>query len=112
MSAKTQKSTSGKRDAVLLKSGESVHPSDPGLKGPTLPATADRTSAACLVPQRGAETRLAVLQRKTGRGVGQSPAVVAVACSSDLNEDSIAQLIAVFQLLDLWERKLHAEKVM
>jgi hypothetical protein len=108
MKTRAQKSTSGKRDAVLPKSGLSVHPSDPGLKGPTIPSTAGRTPAACLIPQQGAETRPAALQHKTG--AGRSPAVVAVACSSELDRESVDAFIAVFRLLDEWERKLHCKK--
>jgi hypothetical protein len=44
--------------------------------------------------------------------VGQSPTAVAVACSGDLNADDLNRLIAFFQLLDQWERKSHADKVM
>jgi hypothetical protein len=52
------------------------------------------------------------LQPKTGRGVGQSPTAVAVACPSELDSESLDRLVAFFRLLDEWERKLHAEKVM
>ena len=112
MNEKTQISNSGKRDAVFLKSGLSVHPSDPGLKRPTLPTTADRTSAACLIPRQSAETCPAGLQHKTGRGVGQSPAAFAVVCSPGVDREDIDRLIAFFQLLDEWERKTNAEEIM
>jgi hypothetical protein len=101
------RSSSDKRDAVHSKSGESVHPSDPGLKGPTLLATAGRKSAACLLAPRGAETRPVVLQPKTGRGVGQSP-TDAVGYSG-LDRQSLDRLIAFFRLLDEWKRKRDAE---
>jgi hypothetical protein len=51
-----------------------------------------------------------VLQPKNGRGVGQSP--TAVACSEELDGEGLDRLIAFFQLLDQWERKSHAEKIM
>jgi hypothetical protein len=53
-----------------------------------------------------------VLQPKNGRGVGQSPTAVAVGCSDELNGNDLDRLIAFFQLLDQWERKSHAEKIM
>jgi hypothetical protein len=65
---------SRKWNAASTKSGESVTHSDPGLIGPTLPATADRTSEACAGLQQGAQLRPAALhQRKNGQGLGQSP---------------------------------------
>jgi hypothetical protein len=65
---------SRKRNAVSTKSGEPVAHSGPGLIGPTLPATADRTSEACVGLQQGANLRPAVYhQHKNGQGLGQSP---------------------------------------
>ena len=103
------KSTSSERDAVHLKSGEPVAHSGPGLKGPTLPPTADRTSEARLTALQG-DGCPGGIQPKSGRGVGRNP--TAVACSDELDRESIDRLIAFFQLLDQWERNLHAEKVM
>lgn len=72
MQAKRSNSISSKRNAVHLKAGETVDPSVPGLKGPTLPPTADRTSAACLTDLRGVSCPGGV-QPKRGWGLGQSP---------------------------------------
>ena len=102
---------SGKRGAALPKSGVQVDHSCPVLKGPTSSPTAGRKPVACPAVSRGAHLP-PVLQPKNGRGVGQSPTAVAVACSDDLNGDDLDRLIAFFQLLDQWERKSHAKKVM
>lgn len=102
---------SDKRDAVRPKSGVQVAHSCPVLKGPTLSERAGRKPGACpAVSQGGAVPPCA--SAKSGRGVGRSPAAVAVVCSSELDRESIDRLIAFFQLLDEWERKLNAEKIM
>lgn len=106
MCAKRNKSVSGERDAVFSKSGLSVHPSDPGLKRPTLLVTAGRTPAARLREGQGAETRLALLQPKTGRGAGQSPAdILDEDASADeaLSLGDIQALVAFFRLLEGWK---------
>lgn len=111
----------GKRSAVRTESGESVSQSDPGLRRPTPPATAGRKPEACPAlssgvaadPSDSFNPRVAgQSQRKTGRGVGQSPAASVVDWSSELDPESLARLIAFLHLLDEWERSLHAEKVM
>jgi hypothetical protein len=62
------KRNSRERNAVSTKSGESVSRSDPGLIGPTLPSTADRTSEAHVDTQQGAKLRpVANHQSKNGR---------------------------------------------
>jgi hypothetical protein len=102
-------SDSGKRDAVRPKSGVQVAHSCPVLKGPTLSPRAGRKPDAC--PTVSQVVQFApYASAQSGRGVGQSPA--AVACSSEMDQESLDRVIAVFQLLDEWERKLHAEKVM
>jgi hypothetical protein len=58
---------SRERDAVRRKSGESVTHSDPGLMEPSIPATADRNSAACVSAGQGAILRPASHQHKNGR---------------------------------------------
>ena len=106
---KNSKIDSGKRDAVLTKSGVQVDHSCPVLKGPTLSPRAGRKPDACPAVSQGAYLS-PVLQPKNGRGVGQSP--TAVACSEELDGEGLDRLIAFFQLLDQWERKSHAEKIM
>lgn len=65
---------SRKWNAVSTKAGQPVTYSGPGLIGPTLPATADRTSEACADSRQGAHLRPAALhQPKNGRGLGQRP---------------------------------------
>jgi hypothetical protein len=78
---------------------------------------ADRNSAAHQkapgkVARLSPEQFLAVdpLHSKTGRG--QRPTAVAVACLPELDSESLNRLVAFFGLLDEWERKLRAEKVM
>jgi hypothetical protein len=108
---KNSKIDSGKRDAVLPKSGVQVAHSCPVLKGPTLSPRTGRRPDACPAVSQGAHLAPCA-SAKSGRGVGQSPTAVAVACSEDLDGDDRNRLIAFFQLLDQWERKSHAEKVM
>jgi hypothetical protein len=100
---------SGKRDAVHPKSGVQVAHSWPVQKEPTLSLRAGRKPDACPAVSQGAQFAPCA-SGQSGRGVGQSPAPVA--CSSEMNQESLDRLIAFFQLLNEWERKLHAEKVM
>lgn len=112
MRPKQSRSSSSKRDAVHLKSGEPVAHSGPGLKGPTLPPTVDRTSAACLIPPQGAERPgVDILQPKSGRGLGQSP-MSAEGALPLLDTADLRKLIAFFELLDTWERRSHAPQIM
>ena len=111
--------TKGERNAADSKSGKSVHQSDPGLRRPTPPATAGRKPGArppvLLNPDSGVElfeSREAGLsQPKTGRGAGQSPAILrereALTLES-LDEESVRQIISFFELLDCWDREAHA----
>src|ERR1017187_2279318 len=107
----TSQIDSGKRDAVLPKSGVQVAHSWPVLKGPTLSPRAGRKPDACPAVSQGAHFAPCA-SAKSGRGVGGTPTAVAVACSEELDAGEIDRLIAFFQLLDQWERKSHAEKVM
>lgn len=100
---------SGKRDAVRPKSGVQVAHSWPVQKGPTLSLRAGRKPDACPAVSQGAQFAPCD-SGQSGRGVGQSP--TAVACSSEVDQDSLDRLITFFQVLNEWERKLHAEKVM
>ena len=120
----------GERSAVGRKSGESVSQSDPGLRRPTPPSTAGRKPAArpplLGVSREGLSPREAGLtQRKTGRGAGQSPAVLtqreALASINDftdsdpilgcsLDNSQIRELIQFFQTLDRWDRELRSSK--
>jgi hypothetical protein len=102
---------SGKRDAVHPKSGVQVAHSCPVLKGPTFSERAGRKPDACPAVSQGGAVPPCV-SAKSGRGVGRSPAAVAVACSSQLQREAIDRIIALFRLLDEWERKLNAEKIM
>ena len=100
-------SISGERNAVHLKSGEPVDPSGPGLKEPTLPLTADRTSEAHLNPSQGAErSGWDPLQPKRGREFEGGTLISAEGavpfCSSD---DEISKLTEFFLLLDAWDRR-------
>ena len=99
----------GERDAVLPKSGVQVDHSCPVLKGPSLSARAGRKPDTCPVVSQGAHLPPAI-QPKSGRTLGQNPA--SIADSAELSADDLDPLIAFFQLLDQWERKSHAEKVM
>ena len=100
-------SISSERNAVHLKSGEPVFPSGPGLKEPTLPLTAERTSAAHLITQLSATRSVGdLLQPTRGRGLGQRPisAEGAVPLPS-LDSTDIAKLAELFLLLDTWDRR-------
>jgi hypothetical protein len=117
----------GERSAVERKSGESVRQSDPGLRRPTPPSTAGRKPAArppvSTLPAPHVEPEslprdAGITQRKTGRGVGQSPTVLAQrkalgpSVSSDfipaceLSDSELTTLIQFFQTLDRWDREL------
>ena len=80
----------GERNAAGdVKSGDAVAHSAPVLTKPTS-------------PQHPVERRrLFPAQPKSGRGVGRSP--TAVACSSELDTESLDKLIAFFQLLNDWQ---------
>ena len=99
-------SSSGERNAVHLKSGEPVDPSGPGLKEPTLPPTAERTSVAHLIPRHDAERSGGdPVQPKRGRGLGQRPISAEGAVPLPLLDDAhIAKLTEFFLLLDAWDR--------
>src|SRR6185437_5826084 len=100
----------GERSAVQSKSGQSVSQSDPGLRRPTPPATAGRKPAArppfsvlSFPTLRKAE----LAQPKTGRGAGQSPAVLRreapeINCPnrflSDRSESELAPLIEFIKI--------------
>jgi hypothetical protein len=125
----------GERSAVRQKSGESVSQSDPGLRRPTTPSTAGRKPAARPsvqfnppIDSEGDYRPRAAggAQRKTGRGAGQSPAILsqrAALCSftpsveSDavlpyaLDDSQITALIEFFQILDRWDREAHGQQV-
>jgi len=120
----------GERSAVRPKSGQSVSQSDPGLRRPTPPATAGRKPAACPplsvlsfspphpeVPLR----EVGLSQSKTGRGAGQSPAVLRreapeFNCTdlflSDRSESELAPLIEFIKILDRWDREAHGSEPM
>lgn len=126
----------GERSAVRLKSGESVRQSDPGLRRPTPPSTAGRKPAARPpalsfpkpVPNDGLTPREAGLsQRKTVRGVGQSPTLQtrreapgsfsepeesASVLPYALDDSHITTLIEFFQTLDRWDKEAHGPHVM
>ena len=114
----------GERSAVGRKSGRSVRQSDPGLRRPTPPSTAGRKPVArppVSIPsasdvERDVLSREAgVTQRKTGRGVGQSPTVssqrealgLSIPSGSiptrELSDPEITALIQFFQTLDRWD---------
>ena len=116
----------GERSAVEPKSGESVSQSDPGLRRPTPPSTAGQKPAA-RPPLSEAScgvflpSEAGLVQRKTGRGAGQSRAVFhqreALASidefsvpdpipSCSLDDSQITLLIQFFQTLDRWDREL------
>jgi hypothetical protein len=112
----------GERSAVEIKSGVSVSQSDPALRRPTSPATAG------LKP----EARPPIAQRKTVRGVGQSPTVPPrrEALGSSVQSDKLGALsldgfaseslsdleintvIQFFTILDRWDREAHETKIM
>jgi len=100
----------GKRDAVFPKSGSRLPTPAGAEETNTLKKAGQKPDACPAVSQGGAVSPCASAQ--SGRGVGRSPAAVAVACSSQLDREAIDRIIALFQLLGEWERKLHAEKVM
>ena len=116
----------GERSAVGRKSGESVSQSDPGLRRPTPPSTAGRKPAArppvsilsaSEVEPDAFPREAGVTQRKTGRGVGQSPTVLTqrealgFSVPADpiptcaLSDSEITALIQFFQTLDRWNRE-------
>jgi len=130
----------GERDAVGPKSGPSVTQSDPGLRRPTPPPTAGRKPEARPPPHSCAsDSAVAVAvavkpceaglpyHPKTGRGVGQSPAVELqrealdtsnttepstppapnARTADSLSDDDIRQFIVFFQTLDRWDREQH-----
>lgn len=79
------------RNAAGLKSGDTVAHSVPVLTRPTS-------------PQHPVESRrLSSVQPKSGRGVGQSPAMLAA--PMPLEDGDIARLTELFLLLDSWDRK-------
>jgi len=99
----------GKRDAVLPKSGLQVDHSCPVLTGPTRSLRAGRKPDACPVVSQGAHLP-PVIQPNGGRPSGQNPPTIAD--SPELDTECLDRLIVFFQLLDQWERKSHAAKVM
>jgi len=122
----------GERSAVEPKSGETVRQSVPALIRPTPPSTAGRKPAArppCDFPpapnSKNDFRSCAVtgVQRKTGRGAGQSPAIQSrrdAQCSftrSDgaaptlphsLDDSEVAALIQFFETLDRWDREFRS----
>jgi len=107
-------SISGERNAVHLKSGEPVDPSGPGLKEPTLPPTADQTSAAHLNTRQGAKRPDGcLLQPKRGRGLGQRPISAEGAVPLPLLDSAdVTRLVEFFLLLDAWDRRRNETPVM
>jgi len=130
----TNQYNTGERSAVRLNSGQSVHQSDPGLRRPTPPPTAGRTPEARPPIHShdfgvAAKHREAGLpsQRKTGRGVGQSPAIelqrealdsspasdphradpLDTGRAESLSDEDIRQIIDFFKMLDRWEKETH-----
>ena len=115
MGSASPNSISGERNAVHLKSGEPVDPSGPGLKEPTLPLTADRTSAARLNLHQGAERPDEdILQPKRGREFEGGAFISAVGAvpSFSFEEDEISRLAKFFLLLDAWDRRRNESPVM
>jgi hypothetical protein len=126
----------GERSAVRPKSGESVSQSDPELRRPTPSSTAGRKPAAHPPVQfhpsanskddsRPREAGGA--QRKTGRGVGQSPAIQTQCAAlgsftppadSDsvlpyaIDDSDIETLIRFFQTLKRLKREAHENQTM
>jgi len=106
-------SISSERNAVRLKSGEPVSHSGPGLREPTLPVIADRTSAACLMNPQSVFGSGGFLQPKSGRGLGQSPMSAEGALPLPLLESAdVAGLVEFFLLLDAWDRRRNDAPVM
>jgi hypothetical protein len=93
----------GKRNAGGLKSGDAVANSAPVLSQPTSPDTAGRKPEA------------SPCSAKSWRGLGQSPKDVderEAPPPSFLTDADVRQVIAVFELLDTWERKSHDSQIM
>lgn len=115
MGRRQHNSSSSERDAALLKSGATVAHSVPVLKGPTLPPTPDRTSAARLEAVQDAVSRPA-LQPKSGQASGdgvsglererKSPVPLTL-CESDIRV--LAEFILI---LDRWDREAHGTPTM
>jgi len=99
---------SGKRDAIRHKSVIQVAHSCTVLKGPTFSDRAGRKPDACPVVSQGGCSFPLCFSPKAE----PSSAAVAVVCSSELDRESVDAFIAVFRLLDEWERNLHGTKVM
>jgi hypothetical protein len=108
-------SPTGERSAVCSNSGKTVHQSVPGLKRPTTSPTGGLKPSA----------RPSSLQRKTGQGAGQGPAIEierealdAPRASADreavaLSDFEASQIIDFFRLLDRWDQEgPHATKTM
>ncbi len=117
----------GERSAVRPKSGQSVHQSDPGLRRPTPPATADRKSAArppisilSFTPPKPELTprEAGTSQPKTGRGTGQSPVVLSRREAPDvvapsprwsallgMSDSELSPLIEYIKILDRWDKR-------
>lgn len=114
MSRPQPNSISSERNAVHLKSGQPVYPSGPGLKEPTLPLTADRTSAAHLITRQSAQRSGGdILQPKRGQGLGQSPMSAEGALPfPSLEKAEISKLVEFFLLLDAWDRRRDDSPVM
>jgi|SRR5215469_14814056 len=114
MGSGSPNSISGERNAVHRKAGEPVDPSGPGLKEPTLPLTAERTSEAHLNPCQGAQRSGGdPLQSKGGGVWGRSPISAEGAVpfpSSD--SDEISKLAEFFLLLDAWDRRRDEPPIM
>jgi len=119
----------GERSAVRPKSGTSVRQSDPGLRRPIPPTTADRKSAArpsihfppATHPKVNFTAREAGgTQPKTGRSARQSLALQSRRAAPGsftrsvesglvpryaLDDSHIAALISFFETLDRWDRE-------
>jgi hypothetical protein len=105
-------SISSERNAVHLKAGQPVSPSGPGLKGPTLPLTADRTSAAHLIPRQGVQRPGGdLLQHKRAQGLGQSPMSAEGALPLPLSCFINKRLIVTEDGFDATDAKLDAETI-
>lgn len=114
----------GERGAVGLKSGDSVANSEPVLRRPGTPSTADRKPAArppasqrCAVspatqPQswQGFGDRVPeeiARERISASGLQPETSVGRAASALETNDtDSISQLRAFFELLDRWDREV------
>jgi|SRR5579871_1324633 len=114
MRTQDSNSISSERNAVHLKAGQPVSPSGPGLKEPTLPRTADRTSAAHLITrQRAQRSGGTLFSNKRGQGLGQSPISAEGAVPLPLiDSDEIDKLTEFFLLLDVWDRRRDDSPVM